>query len=100
MFNIHSVRISKYCKLRTQSSQTTTKCEYKVNTGSDDNLMPIKVFKVPFLDITIGIEKKVVLCTYNSSYIPQMDISMETIINKSINFQYNIFVVPGMGEHG
>ena len=42
-----------------------TTCEYKIDTGSDDNLLPTEMFKVLFLDTKIAnlnksVDKKVI----------------------------------------
>ena len=62
-------------KLKTKSSQRIDTCKYKIDTDSDDNIMPIRKYKVHFPHTESEINKctiKVVLHAYNSSCIPQM----------------------------
>ena len=74
-------------------------CEYKIKSGSDGKLMPIKISKVLFhdtnsADLNKSIDEKVVLHTYNNSCIPQMDVWKVTIIKNGIKFICNFFIVP------
>ena len=70
----HSVRSVIAASLRTKNYQAKTTCKYKIDTGSDGNIMPIKMFKVLFLDtetanLNKSIDRKLILCAYNSMYI-------------------------------
>ena len=53
IFNLHSLRLVKIVKVKTVSSQTTI-CELKIHTGNDGNLIPIRMFKLLFLDTKIA----------------------------------------------
>ena len=48
-------------------------------------------------DLNKCIDKKVVLCTYNSLYIPQIGICKITLTYKDIESQCSLFVVPRYG---
>ena len=48
VFNFHSIRSVMITKSKTKSSQTIDTHEYKIDTGSDDNLMPINMYKILF----------------------------------------------------
>ena len=70
----------------------TVPCEHKIDTDSDGNLMPIAMFKMLFsnttgVDLYKCIDTKVVLCTYNNSFISQMGICKVAIAHKGITFQ-------------
>ena len=47
-FNFYSVRSVIITKLRLRNNKNILMCKCKINTGSDSNLMPIKMFKVLF----------------------------------------------------
>ena len=84
IFNVHSVRSAIIEKLKTKSSQRTHTCKCKIDTDSDGNLMPIRMYKMLFLHTNVNelnISKKIVLHAYNNVCIPQMGISRVTIIN-------------------
>ena len=64
IFNYHSVRSVIIEKLRTKSSQIKTICEYKIDSGRNGNLIPIKMLKVflpdtEIADLNKSIDKKV-----------------------------------------
>ena len=99
VFNLHSIRSVLIAKLKKTSSQKK-KCLNKLHTGSDGNLMPIRMYKVPFLQTNIdeinkSRNKKIVFCAYNNSCISQMDICHITVLNKCFEYQCSFFVVPG-----
>ena len=96
-FNFHSIRLVIIAKLKTKKQPKTHTCEYKIGTGSDGNLMPIRRYKVLFLHANISqpkqsINKKAVLHTCNISCTPQMGICRVTIINKGITYWCSFFV--------
>ena len=47
-FNFHSVRSVLIAKLRTKTSQNIRELDYKIDTGSYGNLMPIDMFNMLF----------------------------------------------------
>ena len=47
-FNFHSVRSVLITKLRTRTGQNAAKPDYKINTGSDGNLISINIFRMLF----------------------------------------------------
>ena len=56
IFNIYIVKSVIIAKLRTQSSPKIAMCEYKIDTGSNRNLMSIKMFKILFPNTKIQTE--------------------------------------------
>ena len=61
-------------------------CECKLDTGSGGNVMPIRMYKLHFLQTNIdalnkSIKKETVLCAYNNSFIPQMGLCHIAMIN-------------------
>ena len=73
-------------------------CKYKMDTGSDGNLIPINVQNVvsayKHKETKQIYLKKITIIT---SWIPQRGISRVAVINKGIKYQWNFFVVPGNG---
>ena len=67
---------SNNCKTWKKSNQKEEMCEYKINTGSDGNIMPIKMSKALFPHTIITDKNKSkyrkILHAYNISCIPQM----------------------------
>ena len=68
--------------------------EFKLDTGSDGNLILMKMYKSFFLcrnnsNINKSIHRKIVLYAYNCSCIPQMDINCIKIVNKGHKYQWN-----------
>ena len=53
ILNCHTLGQLIITKLKTKSSQRIDKCEYKIDTYSDGNLMPIRMYKMflPHTDI-------------------------------------------------
>ena len=45
IFNLYSVS---NCKAKTKGSQRTDTYKYKIDTGSDGNLMPVRMYKTLF----------------------------------------------------
>ena len=58
IFILHGVRLVMIARVKTKTTQTTKICEFKKDTGSDGNLMPIWIFKVLFPNIKIDNLKK------------------------------------------
>ena len=62
--------------LRKVGWQTTVETPYKIDMGSEDNIMPIYIFKKLFKDMTEeqlkrSIKGSIKLKTYNGTYIMQ-----------------------------
>ena len=87
---------------------TTLKCEtpdgwssdqvFKIDTGADGNLMPIKMFVVLFPKVSLDalsrtINKEVTLFTYNNTHIKQFGICSVRLSFKSKSLICNFFVV-------
>ena len=48
VFSFHSIRSEIIAKLKTKGRQKIDMCEYKIERGSDGNLMPIRMYKMLF----------------------------------------------------
>ena len=58
-------------KVKKEKCQKVDTCEYKIDTDSDGNLMPIRMYKVLFLhknisDLNKSVKRKIVLFIYNN----------------------------------
>ena len=53
IFNIYRVRSNLIAKVIVKSSQKPEICKFKLDTGSDDNLMPITMYKSLFHKLTL-----------------------------------------------
>ena len=53
VFNFHSIRSVIIAKVKQKAVKRNT-CEYKTDTGSDDNLMPIRMYKMLYSDANIN----------------------------------------------
>ena len=76
VFNFHSRRGVLIAKLKTKTSQTTASCKYKMDTGSDSNLMPVSMFKLlipiaAIVELIKCIYKKDVLWANHKFFMPQ-----------------------------
>ena len=64
-------------------------CKYKLDTGNDGNLMPIRMSKILFLQTNLEklnkfTNKEIVLHVYNNSGIPQMGMCHTATFNEGI----------------
>ena len=87
-----------------QANGNTLKVPYKIDTGSDGNLMPLYIFKKMFRNKSIeelkrSIKGNIKLKTYNGTQIKQLGMSAVTIKFKNLQKQCVVFVVPGMVRH-
>ena len=100
IFNVHSIWTVIIAKLKTQRCQRADTCEYKIDTGSDGNLKPTRMYKTLFLDTNINelntFMKNIVLHDCNNLCIPQMGTKI-TMIDVVIEYQWYFFVLPGNG---
>ena len=48
VLNFHSITSVIIAKLKTVSSQKVDTCKYKIDRGSDDDLMPLTMYKMLF----------------------------------------------------
>ena len=60
-------------------------CKYKIDIGSDGNLLPIKLFRGLFphtriTDFNKSMVRKIILWSYNKSCIPQMAVCKVNVI--------------------
>ena len=75
----HNARSVIIAKLKPKSNQTRETYNYNTDTGSDSNLMPIRINKTLLLyrniaKLNMSTDQNNVLCTYNNPCIPQMGI--------------------------
>ena len=73
----HSVKSVIFTKLDSCTSQNRVAIAYKIDTGSDWNLMPFQICKMLFLrstmaDLNATIDRSILLKTYNQSNIEQL----------------------------
>ena len=87
---MQSVIIAKLKK----TNERTEICEYKIDTSIIGKLMPIRMFKVLYLNSKITY-LKIILYAYNNPCILQMGVYKVNIINKCINYLCSFFLVPG-----
>ena len=67
-FNFNSVHSVKVIKLKQVVTKKTAMSEYKRDTASDSNQMPLNMFpKRSMAELTENKNEKVILCTYNNS---------------------------------
>ena len=76
---------------------------YKVDTGSDGNIMPLHICKNCFLKITneqlaATKNKNILLKTYNKTIITQLGTSMVEVEHKNNKKMFRFFVVPRNGQ--
>ena len=89
VFNFYSFR-SVIIEDENKNSQKGDTCKYKIDTGSDGNLMPIRKYKLLFPhtnlnELNTSINRKIVLHPYNNLSIPNM--GRVALINKGIKYQ-------------
>ena len=87
--SIDSVHLNKNqslitAKLETQAHRNTIEIPYKIDTGSDGNIMPLLMFKKLFRNTTEeqvqkSIQSHVRLKTYNKTHITQLGMCMVVI---------------------
>ena len=63
--------------------------EYKIDTGNDHNLIPIRMYKMPFLqtnitELNLSTDTNTVLHAYNNSCIPEKRVCRITIMRALI----------------
>ena len=87
-----------FTKLKTKASQKTTILDYKINMGSDGNLIHINMLRTPFPKTPIAELNKYIdktsLCAYNNSCIPQLGKCKVIIKHKNIELPCDFFVLP------
>ena len=88
--------------LKMQVSKTATEIPYKIDTGSERNIMPLHIFKklfknMPEDQLKGSIKGNIKLKTYNGTYITQLGACTVTIEFKNSKKCYVIFVVLGNG---
>ena len=88
-FNLNSIRSAIIANLI--KNQKVQMCKYNIDTGIYDNLIHIEMFNMVFpctkiIELNKSIDRKIILCTYNNSCVPQTGECKVTTINKSIEF--------------
>ena len=76
--------------------------EYKVDASSNDNLVPVNMFKLlfPRTKMTKLADCKntnLILCAYNNLCFPQLGLFWVRIAHKDRGKPFILFVVPGWG---
>ena len=76
---------------------------YKIDTGSDGNIMAWYIFKELFprvteAELTKTIKNHIKLKTYHKTYITQLGTSVVIINYKNNKNKHEFFVVPGNGK--
>ena len=105
--SIDSVHLNKNqsvitAKLEIQAGRNTIEIPYKIDTGSEGNIMPLIMFKKLFKNTTEeqlqkSIKSHIRLRTYNKTNIAQLGMCVVVIKFKNIKKRCVFFVVPGNG---
>ena len=87
-------------QLEMQVGNNALKVPYKIDTGSEGNLMPLYIFKKLFKNkskeqLKRSIKRNIKLKTYNGMQIEQLDMCTVTINFKNLKKQCMFFGVPG-----
>ena len=90
-------------KLETCIGSNNMIIPYKIDTGSDGNIMPWYIFKNLFPRVTESqlvktIKNNIKLKIYNQTYINQLGMCMVIISYKNNRRKCEFFVVPGNGQ--
>ena len=90
-------------QLEMQVSENTVKIPYKIDTGSEGNLMPLYIFKKLCSNRSVeqlkrSMTNNIKLKTYNGTQIEQLGMCMATIKFKNIKKKCVFFVVPGNSQ--
>ena len=106
LVSINSVQFNKNlsiltAKLKT-SGQNSVIVPYKIDTGSDRNIMPEHIFKIVFPEVmkeqlAATKNKYVILKTYNKTTVSQLCMCTVLIEYKSNKKRCKFFIVPGNG---
>ena len=106
--SINSVHVNKKqssitAKLQMQVGKVLLEVPYKIDTGSERNIMPLYIFRKLFVNIGKDQLKRLVkgnikLKTYNGTHIMQLDICAVQIKFKNVTKKCMSFVVPGNGQ--
>ena len=89
--------------LEMQLGKTALEIPYKIDTGSEGNLMPLYIFQKLFKNMNEEQLKRLVkgnikLKAYNSMHITQLGTCAVHIELKNVNKRCVFFVVPGNGR--
>ena len=105
--SINSLYLNKNCSLitahlETQVGKTTIEVPYKIDTGSEGNLMPLYIFKRLFKDmpeeqLKCSVKSNIKLGTYNGTHITQLGTCAVIIKFKSLK-KCVFFVVAGNSQ--
>ena len=90
-------------KLEMHTGNNKLTVPYKIDTGSDDSIMPWYAFKKLFPRVTEAelkknIKKHIKLKTYNKTVITQLGTCVVIIDYKDNKKKHEFFVVPGSGQ--
>ena len=86
-----------------QVGENIIEIPYKIDMGSEGNIMPLYIFKKLFKNITeeqlkTSIKSHIRLCTYNKTNIMQLGTCAVLIKFKNVKKCCGFFVVPGNGQ--
>ena len=86
-----------------QDGKNTVEILYKIDIGSEGNIMPLYIFKKLFKDmmeeqLEKSIKNNIKLRTYNGMYITQLGTCAVLIKLKNLKKSCVFFVVPGNGQ--
>ena len=89
--------------LKMQVGKTVTEIPYKIDTGSEGNIMPLYIFKKLFKDmpeeqLRNSIKSNIKLKMYDRTHITQLGTCTVTIKFKNSKKHCVFFVVPGNGQ--
>ena len=86
-----------------QAGETALEIPYKINTGSEGNLMPLYIFQKLFKNMSEeqlkrSVKGNIKLKMYNGTHIMQLGTCMVHVKFKNIKKRCVFFVVPGNGQ--
>ena len=89
--------------LEMQVGETALEIPYKINTGSEGNLMPLYIFQKLFQNMSKeqlkrSVKGNIKVKTYNGMHIRQLGTCMVHIKFKNVKKRCIFFVVPGNGQ--
>ena len=98
----NSIKSVIFATLESSTSQKRTKVVYRMDAGSDGNLMPFRVFRILFPRLTMAelnatINKLILVKTCNRSNTEQLNRCSVKIIHNDKCIKCRFFVVPGDG---
>ena len=98
----HSMKSVIFTKLESSTNQKRAEIAYKIDTGSDENIMPFRFFRILFprstmAELNATINRSIVLKAYIQSNIEQLSRCSVKIRHNHKCIKCRLFVVPGNG---